>query len=470
MHAVEKQFEPFYQRMKEANLPEIFINNFQHQYLKLLRGDTGRIPEAEIQPVSELPDSDHLGKRYQVTGEAHFSKSVFLKLNGGLGTSMGLERAKSLLTVKENLTFLDIIARQSLQGGFRLLLMNSFSTRQDSLEFLRKYPELHNDIPLDFLQHKAPKVLEKNLSPAVWPDNPKLTWCPPGHGDLYIALYSSGILDLLLQEGYEYAFISNADNLGAVLDAQILGYFIENELPFMMEVADRTDADKKGGHLAQRVNGQLILREIAQCPEGDLKFFQDVQRHRYFNTNNLWVNLRTLTELLRQQDFILDLPMICNQKNLDPRDPTSSPVFQIETAAGSAISVFKNSAAMRVPRTRFAPVKNTNDLLAVRSDRYSISKDFKIVPIPSQKENALEVDLDSRFYKLIDDFEVRFPDGVPSLKNCTSLVIKGDVLFENNISLNGQVKIINRTSEQVKLHTGTIIDGEYIINSPLPKR
>lgn len=470
MHAVEKQFEPFYQRMKEANLPEIFINNFQHQYLKLLRGDTGRIPEAEIQPVSELPDSDHLGNRYQVTGEAHFSKSVFLKLNGGLGTSMGLERAKSLLTVKENLTFLDIIARQSLQGGFRLLLMNSFSTRQDSLEFLRKYPELHNDIPLDFLQHKAPKVLEKNLSPAVWPDNPKLTWCPPGHGDLYIALYSSGILDLLLQEGYEYAFISNADNLGAVLDARILGYFIENELPFMMEVADRTDADKKGGHLAQRVNGQLILREIAQCPEGDLKFFQDVQRHRYFNTNNLWVNLRTLTELLRQQDFILDLPMICNQKNLDPRDPTSSPVFQIETAAGSAISVFKNSAAIRVPRTRFAPVKNTNDLLAVRSDRYSISNDFKIVPIPSQKENALEVDLDSRFYKLIDDFEVRFPDGVPSLKNCTSLVIKGDVLFENNISLNGQVKIINRTSEQVKLHTGTIIDGEYIINSPLPKR
>jgi len=462
MHDIEKQFEPFDQRMQEANLPEIFIKNFQHQYIKLLRGETGRISESEIQPVSDLPDAEHLEKQYLDAGEAHLSQSVFLKLNGGLGTSMGLERAKSLLTVKNNLTFLDIIARQSIQGNFRLLLMNSFSTRQDSLAFLQKYPQLGSEIPLDFLQHKAPKVLQNNLSPAVWSENPKLTWCPPGHGDLYIALYSSGILEQLLAAGYRYAFISNADNLGAVLDARILGYFAENELPFMMEAADRTDADKKGGHLAQRTDGQLILREIAQCPEEDLESFQNVERHRYFNTNNLWVDLRALFGLLQQQNFILDLPMIRNQKTLDPRDSASPAVFQIETAAGSAISVFKNSAAIRVPRTRFAPVKNTNDLLAVRSDRYTISKEFNIIPIPAQEEGAIEIDLDSRYYKLIDDFETRFLQGPPSLKNCQKLKVTGDFKFGKEVGFWGQVEITNSGTSQILLPDGKRIEGKLV--------
>ena len=465
MLSIKREFEPFYQRMQTEDLPEIFIKNFQHQFLKLLRGETGRIAESDIQPVSALPDAEYLEEKYQLIGDSHLAQSVFLKLNGGLGTSMGLERAKSLLTVKDRLTFLDIIARQSLQGGSRLLLMNSFSTHEDSLNYLKKYPELQGNIPLDFLQHKAPKVVQKNLSPANWPDNPTLTWCPPGHGDLYIALYSTGILQQLLDTGYVYAFISNADNLGAVLDSRILGYFIEMEYPFMMEVADRTEADKKGGHLAQLTNGQLILREIAQCPKEDLEFFQNVHKHRYFNTNNLWIDLRALIKLLQQQNYILDLPMIRNQKTLDPRDPQSPTVFQIETAAGSAISVFKNSAAIRVPRTRFAPVKNTNDLLAVRSDRYSISNDFKIVPIPSQKEKAIEIDLDSRFYELINDFEARFLYGPPSLKNCESLVIKGDVLFEKNVNLFGKVEIVNTDVRQLSIAAGTKIDGKYIINS-----
>ena len=463
MSKIRKEFEPFFKRMNQEGLPEISIKNFQSHFDRLIEGETGLIAESEIQPVESLIDAENLGNVYARIGEANRSKSVFLKLNGGLGTSMGLERAKSLLVVKQDYTFLDIIAQQAIQGNFRLLLMNSFSTHQDSLDYLGKYSELQGDISLDFLQHKVPKVQQQDLTPVDWPQNPTLEWCPPGHGDVYIALYSSGVLEQLLNSGYQYAFISNADNLGAVLDSSILGYFIENKFPFMVEVADRTEADKKGGHLAKLPDGQLILREIAQCPQEDQVAFQDVARYRYFNTNNLWIDLKALRELLQQQDFVLDLPMILNQKSVDPRQPNSTPVYQIETAAGSAISVFKNSAAIRVPRTRFAPVKNTNDLMAVRSDRYILSDNLNIRPIPSQEKNAIEINLDSQFFKFIEDFEFRFPYGIPSLKACQRLLVEGDVKFSGNIQLSGEVLITNHTDKQHVIPAGICIEGNYTV-------
>src|SRR5438105_1204399 len=83
----------------------------------------------------------------------------------------------------------------------------------------------------------------------------ELEWCPPGHGDIYTALVTSGMLDALLDAGYEHAFVSNSDNLGAVLDPRILAWFAAERIPFLMEVADRTEADRKGGHIAQRPGG-----------------------------------------------------------------------------------------------------------------------------------------------------------------------------------------------------------------------
>jgi len=233
----------------------------------------------------------------------------------------------------------------------------------------------------------------------------------------------------------------------------------------MVEVADRTDADKKGGHLAKLPDGQLILREIAQCPVEDQVAFQDIKRYRFFNTNNLWIDLDALLDLLRQQNFILDLPMIVNQKTIDPRQPESTAVYQIETAAGSAISIFQNSTALRVPRTRFAPVKNTNDLLAVRSDRFSVSKDFKITPTTSQHEKAIEIDLDDQYYKLIDDFEARFPYGTPSLQNCLKLQVKGDVKFGKHIKLHGKVEIVNQGKGQFTLADASNIEGKVYFSS-----
>ena len=272
----------FTRKMQAENLPEIFIHNFKKYYEKLQSGETGLIAETDIIPVSDLANAEELPAEFVKKGQHYLRQTVFLKLNGGLGTSMGLERAKSLLEVKEGLTFLDIIARQAEKGGFKLLLMNSFSTQADCQNFLLNYPEIIQDKPLDFLQHKAPKIAQSDLKPVSWPQNPQLEWCPPGHGDLYISIFTTGVLDSLLERDYRYAFLSNADNLGAVLDPAILGYFISHQFPFMMEVTERSEVDKKGGHLAEHSDGRLVLREIAQCPEKDLPAAGDLQVSRLF--------------------------------------------------------------------------------------------------------------------------------------------------------------------------------------------
>lgn len=459
----DHRFQLFRKRMQQDNISEIFIKNFENYYNKLVSGETGLISENEITAVESLPDYRILGDRQRKTGQKNLSRTIFLKLNGGLGTSMGLERSKSLLKVRGNYTFLDVIAQQSIIGGFRLLLMNSFSTRADSLAFLKKYPALWSEIPLDFVQHKEPKVDPADFRPVAWPKDPHLEWCPPGHGDLYISIFTSGILQKLLEKDYRYAFISNADNLGAILDTAILGYFAENEIPFMMEVAERTEADKKGGHLARLKNGQFILREIAQCPPEELESFQNIGKYKYFNTNNLWIHLPTLEKILMNNNYILDLPMIRNLKNVDPRDQDSPIVYQLETAVGSAISLFEGSSALRVPRSRFSPVKNTNDLLAVRSDLFQLSPEFLVKIIPERQDSSIEIDLDQSYYKLIDDFEARFPNGSPSLKECKQLKLEGDVLFGKNVNLKNNVHIINRSKEQANIRNNSQLEGQLIL-------
>lgn len=457
MTSVTAEFAPFAERMQAERLPDIVIKTFAYYYTQLVEGQTGLIAEADIQPIESLPDVETFPAELAEAGEAVLSKTILLKLNGGLGTSMGLAKAKSLLTIKNDLSFLDIIARQALQSGIPLVLMNSFSTRNDSLAALKPYPELWGDVPVDFLQHKVPKVTQADFSPANWPQNRDLEWCPPGHGDIYTALVTSGMLKALLEAGYEYAFVSNADNLGAVMDTTILGYFAQEQLPFMMEVASRTQADKKGGHLAQQANGQLILRESAQCPPEDMAAFQDITRHRYFNTNNLWINLPALSELMSAKGNILGLPMIRNRKTVNPRDSSSTPVYQLETAMGSAIAIFEGAGAVRIPRTRFAPVKTTNDLLAVRSDAYILTDDFRVVANPVRKLGTIVIALDSTYYKLIDNMQARFPDGAPSLLACERLSIKGDVKFGSNVSLKGVVSLVNESPQQLEIEDGAVI-------------
>lgn len=427
--------------MRDEGLPAVVIRTFRHYYEQLVSGHTGLIRERDLEPVRALADADALGPALADEGRAAMSSTVVIKLNGGLGTSMGLDRAKSLLVVKDGLSFLDIVAEQARRAGTPLVLMNSFSTRDDSLAALARHAGPAPALPRDFMQHKVPKVLVEDLSPARWPADPELAWCPPGHGDLYTALITSGMLETLRAAGYRRAFVSNSDNLGAVVDATILGHFVERGLPFMMEVCDRTAADRKGGHLARLAGGRLVLRESAQCADDDADAFQDIELHRYFNTNNLWLDLEALAQALDRRDGVLGLAMIRNRKTVDPRDASSPAVYQLETAMGSAIEVFEGAEALRVPRSRFAPVKTTSDLLAVRSDDYVLDDGYRIVPSPARVGEAAVVELDPRFYRLIDQFEARFAAGVPSLVGCDRLRVRGDVHFGGEVVAVGSVDI-----------------------------
>jgi UTP--glucose-1-phosphate uridylyltransferase len=428
-------------KMRAEGVGEAAINTFAHYYEQLREGASGMLPESEIEPVTDLPALEDLAE----PDPAVLESAVVVKLNGGLGTSMGMTKAKSLIEAKDGLTFLDIVEGQVLalreRYGARipLVLMDSFATREDSLAALERHPEIGSDVPPDFVQNKVPKIAAEDLQPVSWPADPSLEWAPPGHGDVYTALVTSGMLETLLSHGYRYAFVSNSDNLGAVLEPRILSWVAREEIPFVMEVARRTEADRKGGHVA-RQGDRFLLRETAQTPEEDLEKLQDVGRHRYVNTNNLWVDLEALRTTLDARDGVLGLPIIVNRKTVDPSDKSSPAVVQLETAMGAAVGVFEGAQALHVPRRRFAPVKTTNDLLALRSDAYVLLDDRRVELAPSREDPPV-IDLDSDYYKLIGDFEERFAEGPPSLVECERLAVSGDVRFGRGVVVRGRVSV-----------------------------
>ena len=455
----------FVSKMKKENLDDIVIETFRHYLNQAVNGETGLIYDSDIQPV-ELDEIQELGNLdiYQEQGESAYKNAVRIVLNGGLGTSMGLTGPKSLLKVKDGHSFLSLIMNQAENSHVNLLFMNSFSTHDDTLAALDK---INSPLkPKSFRQNKYPKVLQENFAPASWPPNPKLEWNPPGHGDVYTALYTSGMLQQLLDENIYYAFISNSDNLGARMDASLLGYFAKKEIPFMMEVAEKTPSDVKGGHLAKlRNNDRFVLREAAQCPKEEIVAFQKIGPYRYFNTNSIWINLNALNQIFKKINKIL-LPLILNSKTLDPRDEDSPPVYQFETAMGAAISLFDKAAAVRVPRSRFFPVKTCNDLLAMRSDCFVFTekKDLRMNPEKkiNQKQETIKIKLDPKFYGKIDNFDQRFADGVPSLVDCYSLTIEGDVLFSKDVKIKGSVTIKNTQLSQAVVKEGMVIDQDLI--------
>lgn len=440
-------FSLFQNKMIAAGMGEAVIKAFRRNYESLLRNETGMIPETAITPAEKILPLESLPKP-DATDHSLLSRTVVIKLNGGLGTGMGLQGPKSLLTVAGGLNFLDLIVRQTLElrrrsgSPVRLLLMNSFSTSQDTLAYLAKYRAdgLADPNEIELMQNRVPKIDSGTLAPAEFPADPELEWCPPGHGDLYPAIAGSGWLDRLLAEGVVYAFVSNSDNLGAVLDPVILSHFAASGTPFLMEVTRRTSSDSKGGHLAVRKSdGRLLLREVAQCPEEDLGSFQDISLHRYFNTNNLWIRLDLLKSELEKNGGALPLPMIRNTKTVDPRDKNSRPVLQLETAMGAAIECFEGATAIEVPRNRFAPVKTTADLLALRSDAYEIREDGQVSLAASRKGIPPNISLSSE-YKLVDQLNQL---DTPSLIDCRSLTIRGPVRIEPGVVVRGDVTLEN---------------------------
>ena len=373
-----------------------------------------------------------------------------IKLNGGLATTMGLQQPKSLMEARDGKSFLDIIIGQTLALRRRhgvelpLVLMDSDSTREPTLEELARHPELSRDgIEPDFMQSVVPKLdaddarageLARGAGAGVEPARSRRRVrraAALGH-----ARRAAGARVSLRDD------LQRRQPRAPASTPRIAAHVADNEIPFLMEVAQGTEADRKGGHVARRIaDGRLVLRETAQTPDEDQESFRDYRKWRWYNTNTLWVDLQALAERLEQSEGVLELPLIINRKTVDPRDPDSTPVIQLESAMGAAIGSFPGAALLHVPRTRFAPVKTTDDLLVLRSDVYEVGDDLRVEPVPERADNLPFVELDKRYYRLIDAFEQRFPAGAPSLREAERLVVHGDVTFGAGVRVRGAVEL-----------------------------
>jgi len=440
-------FEQFKKKMQDKGVSDLAIKIFEFNFDKFTNKSNSVYLSSEIDPLNEtslvldrfLIDSDSASD----TNHERTKKIVVVKLNGGLGTSMGLTGPKSQLVVKDDFNFIDITVNQIRKFNLEnktnvpLIFMNSFNTNEETEINLNKLEFENENLPHSFNENKSPKIsIRQNntFEPSSFPSNPDLEWAPPGHADVYPALYQSGLLDELLQKGFEYLFISNIDNLGATLNKDIINSVFDLDSSFVMEVASRTENDKKGGHLAIK-NGKLILRESSQVSQEDEADFQDFHKYKFFNTNSIWIKISKLKELLEKNNGILDLPIIINRKNIDPTDSSSEKIIQLESAMGSAISLFEDAKTILVPSERFLPVKNTSNLLFLMSDLVEIDKNFILHPLKN-----IYIDLKNENYKMINSFLERFKV-IPSLKNCESLIIENDVFFNEKRDLVGTVKL-----------------------------
>lgn len=430
--------------MADRGMSDTAIAQFRRLYdVWRSDGDSGWIRERDVEPLTGVPSFHDVYKTIDHDRAVHaFAKTAFLKLNGGLGTSMGLDCAKSLLPVRRHkarqVRFIDIILGQVITARTRLgvelplTLMNSFRTSKDTMKVVNGNPRFRQEhIPLEIIQHVEPKIVPDTGEPVSFPDDPDLEWCPPGHGDLFSTIWESGLLDQLEEHGFEYLFISNSDNLGARPSRTLAQHFENTGAPFMVEVATRTYADRKGGHIVRdKATGRLLLREMSQVHPDDRDEAQDIGKHPYFNTNSIWLRVDALKRKLAEYDGVLPLPVIRNGKTVDPTDPGSQRVVQLETAMGAAISLFEGAICVQVDRMRFLPVKTTDDLFIMRSDRFHLTDSYEM-----EDGNYIfpNVDLDPRYYRNINDFNERFPYSVPSLAAANSVTIRGDWTFGQNV-------------------------------------
>jgi len=413
------------------------------------------IPFADIQKIN---DQDQVGSL--------LNKLVVVKLNGGLGTSMGCVGPKSVIPVRSDLTFLDLTVQQieklnsEYDVNVPLVLMNSFNTEEDTKTILRKYGNLGIAIHT-FEQSKYPRVYLETLMPVAKTLDPKKQqpedWYPPGHGDIYASLKNSGLLDKLISQGKEWIFVSNIDNLGATVNLDILNFIlnpqngVKNE--FVMEVTDKTRADVKGGTLIQ-YEGRIRLLEIAQVPKDHVDDFKSVSKFKIFNTNNLWINLKAINRLLEKDS--MEMEVIVNPKRLE----NGLNVIQLETAVGSAIHNFEGSIGINVPRTRFLPVKKTSDLLLVMSNLYSLNAgSLSMNPKRSFPSTPL-VKLGSQFDK-VSQYLSRF-DGIPDILELDHLTVSGDVWFGKGVVLKGTVIIIANHGDRIDIPAGTILENKIV--------
>ncbi|KAJ4960485.1 hypothetical protein NE237_020395 [Protea cynaroides] len=389
------------------------------------------------------------------------NKLVVLKLNGGLGTTMGCTGPKSVIEVRNGLTFLDLIVIQieSLNAKYGcnvpLLLMNSFNTHDDTQKIVEKYSKSNLEIHT-FNQSQYPRLVVEDFMPLPCKGQTgKDGWYPPGHGDVFSALMNSGKLDALLAKGKEFVFVANSDNLGAVVDLKILNHLIQNKNEYCMEVTPKTLADIKGGTLIS-YEGRVQLLEIAQVPDQHVSEFKSIEKFKIFNTNNLWVNLKAIKRLV--DAHALKMEIIPNPKEVD-----GIKVLQLETAAGAAIRFFDHAIGINGPRSRFLPVKATSDLLLVQSDLYTLADGFVTRNKARRNPSNPTIELGPEFKK-VSNFLSRFK-AIPSIIELDSLKVTGDAWFGAGITLKGNVTVSVKPGVKLEIPDGVVLENK-VINRP----
>ncbi|EFC40399.1 UDP-glucose pyrophosphorylase 2-like protein [Naegleria gruberi] len=419
--------------------------------------------EEDVKPYDSLAD-DTSDEAIQ----SLLSKLIVIKLNGGLGTTMGCTGPKSVIQVREEDTFLDLTIKQIqfLNSKYNvdvpLVLMNSFNTSEDSKKIITapKYANVKVRIEC-FEQNQFPRIIKESLLPLpsdIPSDSNKEAWYPPGHGDFYSSFFQSPLYNQFKQEGKEYIFLSNIDNLGATVDLRVLKYLTENQVDFCMEVTKKTMADVKGGTLINYDGKAVKLLELAQVPKHHVKDFESIEKFKIFNTNNLWIRLPSIETQL--EELKRKVEIINNEKEVD-----GVKIIQLETAAGAAIQVFNKSLGIEVPRSRFLPVKKCSDLMLVQSNLYNLSEGYCLEK--SSTEEAPIINLDDSYYKKVGDYLSNFSNGVPDIKELTELDVRGHVVFGKNVVLKGKVTLIAKSKSIIA--DNTVLENTTLQLEPVSK-
>merc|ERR1712179_879861 len=416
-----------------------------------------KLPHDAIAPYSELklPESS-------AAIRAMLDKLVVIKLNGGLGTSMGCSGPKSVIPVRSDLTFLDLTVQQieylnkKYDANVPLVLMNSFNTDEDTMKIIRKYSGFNISIRT-FNQSRYPRINKDSLSPIAktcTTEDDIEAWYPPGHGDFYQSFANSGLLEVFVEQGKKTCFISNIDNLGATVDLNILNMCLNQNREFVMEVTDKTRADVKGGTLIQ-YEGKLRLLEAAQVPKEHEDDFKSVKKFNVFNTNNLWMSLPAIKRVV--EEGTLDMEIIVNPKQLDG----GLNVYQLETAVGAAMKCFDSTLGINVPRSRFLPVKQTSDLLLVMSNLYTLDHGSLEMSPKRMFPSTPLVKLGDNNFKKVSDFLSRF-GSIPDLLELDHITVSGDVTFGKGVSLRGTVIIIANHGDRIDIPAGAILENKIV--------
>ncbi|KAF5299106.1 hypothetical protein FQR65_LT09464 [Abscondita terminalis] len=466
-HELEKLIEtgtPTHRTKLKAELQ----NGFSKLFARFLEEEGPSVQWDDIQKLPLEAVKDYNTLETPTTDLIHkmLAKLIVVKLNGGLGTSMGCHGPKSVISVRNNLTFLDLTVQQiehlnkTYKTNVPLILMNSFNTDEDTEKVLRKYKNLNVEIH-SFNQSCYPRLNRETLLPIAKNSNYEddlEAWYPPGHGDFYQSFKNCGLLKKFLDQGREYCFISNIDNLGATVDLNILNLLLNpnnsTKHEFVMEVTDKTRADVKGGTLIQYEN-KLRLLEIAQVPKEHVDDFKSVKTFKFFNTNNIWAKLDAIDRVLN--DNKLNMEIIINNKSLD----NGINVIQLETAVGAAMKCFEGGVGINVPRSRFLPVKKTSDLLLVMSNLYNLKNGSLVMSPQRMFPTTPLVKLGENHFSKVHEFLGRFAN-IPDIIELDHLTVSGDVTFGGRVSLKGTVIIIANHGDRIDIPAGATLENKIV--------